>query len=257
MIGMVTSQWRSLRALIVRDIIARYGRDNVGFVWVIIEPMVLCAGVALFWWLVKPPYMNGVEIVAFVITGYMPLTLFRHLTNPFTNILTGNKSTFFHRRVSVLDVVLARGVMEFTGATLAFGLIYFFLTTIRICEPIEDIRLVLAGWLTLAWLAFGVGLCIAALTETNRSAHHFVQPLQYLTVPLSPVFYAVDWLPTEAQNILYYNPLSHPYEMIRAGFFGPNFLAHYDPKVPLLVGLVLVSFGLWAVQAVRDRINDH
>ncbi len=51
----------------------------------------------------------------------------------------------------------------------------------------------------------------------------------------------VDWLPQMAQDFLYYNPLTHPYEMIRAGFFGDVVEAHYDPMVSLVWSLVLLA----------------
>jgi capsular polysaccharide transport system permease protein len=257
MFAALTAQWRTLRALVVRDLMMRYGRDNIGFGWVVLEPMILCTGITLFWAMAKPPFLNGIHIVAFVITGYMPLTLFRHCTNCTIHILSANKGSFMHRQVTSLDVIISRSVMEILGATIAFVVIYGVLLVAGAVEPIRDYRLVLAGWLTMAWLGFGVGVAFAVLTEMSRTAHHFVGPFQYITVPLSPTFYMLDWLPAQVQDLMYYNPLAHPYEMIRGGFFGPDVQPMYDPMVPLTVGLVLIAVSFLAIEKVKERIHDH
>ena len=43
-------QFRCLRALMIREMMMRYGRNSLGFVWVFIEPMLLCVGL----WLAGP-----------------------------------------------------------------------------------------------------------------------------------------------------------------------------------------------------------
>ena len=41
----VVIQGRVLGALVMREIITRYGRHNIGFMWVFVEPMMFTAGV--------------------------------------------------------------------------------------------------------------------------------------------------------------------------------------------------------------------
>lgn len=251
------AQWRAVRALIVRDLIVRYGRNNIGFVWAVIEPMLLCAGVTMFWALAKPPYLHGLEVVSFIVTGYMALTLYRHLTNSHVHILKANMNMLLHRQLSLLDVFFSRCILEFAGTTLAFFVVYSFLLLIRASDGIHDYRLVLYGWLLLAWLSIGIGALVAAITESFEGAHHFVGPIQYLSIPLSPTFYMVDWMPTAIQDLLYYNPLTHPYEMIRGGFFGPSVNPQYDPTVPFLFGLFYIAIGLTAIESVKDKLHAH
>lgn len=251
------AQWQILHALMVRDLIVRYGRENIGFVWAVLEPMILCAGVTTFWALAKPATMHGLNVIPFVVTGYMALTLFRHLTNPNVHILQRSLSLLLHRQLTMLDMILSRAVLEFAGTTLAFFTVYGFLLLVRATEPIYDFRMVLWGWLLLAWFGLGLGVITAALTARYRSAHHFVGPMQYLSVPLAPTFYMVDWMPNFLQDLLYFNPLTHPYEMIREGFFGPTVNAIYYPEVTFLYGLVYLAFGLWWIERIKDHLHEH
>ena len=253
----LAAQWRILKALMVRDLIVRYGRENIGFVWAVLEPMILCAGVTLFWAVARPAYMHGLQVIPFVVTGYMALTLFRHMTNPNVHILQRGLSLLLHRQLSMFDMILSRALLELAGTTLAFLTVYGFLRIVRVADPIHDFKMVLWGWLLLAWFGFSLGVVTAALTAYFRSAHHFVGPMQYLSVPLAPTFYMVDWLPNFLQDLLYFNPLTHPYEMIREGFFGPLVHAIYYPEVTFLYGLVYLAFGLYAIDNVKDHLHEH
>lgn len=247
---------RVLKSFLVRDLIAQFGRHNIGFLWAILEPMILCAGVATIWHMAKPPFYHGVPIVAFVVTGYMPLTLFRHMTGPSARLFRRNVGLLVHRQLGLLDIFFSRMVLEFAGSTMAFALIYLTLYSAGGAEFIYDYRLVVWGWLLMAWLCLGIAACIAAATELSESVGHFIQPIQYLSIPLSPTFYMVQWLPSSAQDILYWNPLTHPYEMIRAGFFGPSVHAMYDPIVTVVAGLILLAIGIPGITAVRERLHD-
>ena len=37
-------QSRGVNALMIRELMMRYGRGNIGFLWLVLEPMILCAG---------------------------------------------------------------------------------------------------------------------------------------------------------------------------------------------------------------------
>src|SRR5689334_14760682 len=80
-------QRRNIHALILRDMMMRYGRDNIGFIWVVLEPMLLTAGVMALWSILYPGGKYGITVIEFVLTGYMPLTLWRHLTNQNVTLL--------------------------------------------------------------------------------------------------------------------------------------------------------------------------
>ncbi|MFN6961819.1 MAG: ABC transporter permease [Rhodocyclaceae bacterium] len=252
----VVAQWRVLQAMMVRDMIVRYGRDNVGFIWTILEPMSLCIGVMLVWSFIKKPYEHGVQVLTFVVTGYMPLTLFRHLTNSGIHVLTRSTGILLHRRLTQLDTLLSRLLLEFTATTVALCVIYGALYIAGLAEPIYDIKMVLAGWLLLAWFATGVSIIFSAGTETSDTMERFIQPIQYMTVPLSPIFYMISWLPYQAQEYAVWNPLAQPYEMIREGVFGPNVQAIYYPSLTFYSGLFLIAVGLIWFQIAGKRVHE-
>jgi hypothetical protein len=46
----------------MREMTTRYGREGLGFLWVVGEPLLFCFGVIIMWTLVKPAY-EGSQIL--------------------------------------------------------------------------------------------------------------------------------------------------------------------------------------------------
>jgi capsular polysaccharide transport system permease protein len=248
-------QWRVIQSLIVRDMMMRYGRNNIGFLWVVLEPMILTVGVISLWTAAKAPFEHGIQVVALVLTGYMPLTMWRHTSNNGVNLIRGSISALYHRHLTLLDVVAARMLTEFIATSIAFLIVYGCLLAAGFVNPIQDPGLLILGWVLIGALGAGFGLVVAAVTEYFESAERFVQPFQYLLIPLSGTFFMIEWLPRSAQDVIWYNPLVHCYELFRAGFFGDTVPTHYDVWYPALWALSLVAVGLRLLDAAREQMH--
>jgi capsular polysaccharide transport system permease protein len=244
-----------IQALIIRDLMGRFGRNHLGFVWTVLEPMILCVGVILVWSLIKEPTVHGVPLIIFILTGYMPLTLWRHLTNPMVRLLRNYAGLLYHTPVLHGHILVARIYLEFVSSTAAFMVIYFVLTTVGLVHPVEDPGLALAGWIFTAWYFGAMGMVISVVTECWEPAEKFVQPLSYLQLPLSGVFFMVDWAPSYAQKLVLLNPSAHCFEMVRAGFLGEAITTHYDPAYLAVCSAAMTLIGTAALYHVRDRIQ--
>jgi capsular polysaccharide transport system permease protein len=248
-------QMRTLKALIVRDMMMRYGRANIGFLWVVLEPMLLTAGVMVLWSAMKSPFEHGLQIVSLVLTGYMPLTLFRHLTNSSVFMYRRNIGLLYHRDISLLDVLLSRCCLEFIGTTIALAFVYGFLSSFDLVEKVADPGLVLLGWLAMAVVSLGLAALFSSFTEYSEVTERFIGPFQYLMLPLSGSFFMVDWIPKAAQELLLYNPTVHCYEMFRAGYFGEAVATHFSVWYPFVWGVGLFAVGIFMTDAARDRLH--
>ena len=70
-------QVRVIGALMLRELTTRFGRENIGFLWVMAEPLLFAVLVGILRRFMKGPIASGVAIVALVTTGYPPLVLCR------------------------------------------------------------------------------------------------------------------------------------------------------------------------------------
>jgi capsular polysaccharide transport system permease protein len=251
-----TIQVRNIHALMSRDVAMRYGRDNIGFVWVVLEPMILTVGVMIVWSAIAVGgEKDGVKVVEFVLTGYMPLTLWRHLTNSMVLIYRRSVPLLYHRSISLFDIVFARSALEFIAISAAFLIVWSALVAVDLASSIAHLDLVLVGWLMMAWLGSGAGLVLASITERYEGSERLVQPVQYLMIPMSGAFAMVDWLPHWTHQWILLNPMVHCYEVVRAGYFGSSVTAHYSYFYFICWAFALWFIGIICVHRTRGHVQ--
>lgn len=221
-------QSRVISALLMREIHTRYGRENIGHLWVIGEPFLFCVGVAIMWTAIRPSHEHGVPVTAFVITGYVPLTMWRHCVGRSVKAFESNGSLLFHRQVTPLDIILARCLLEILGAIMAGIVVSAGAILTGFMDPPADFGLVYVGILYEAVFCLACALIMAPLSETNDILEKFVSAAMYLSIPFSGAFAMVEWVPQAFQSVLLWSPSVHALEIIREGQFGSKVHAHYD-----------------------------
>lgn len=247
------AQQRVISSLVVRDILLRNGRHNIGFGWILFEPMILCCGVMVVW-TVAGSHGEGLTAVEMVLTGYMPLTLWRHMTNKNILLFRQSLSLLNHRQITLFDILFAKQLLEFLSTTMAFAIVWTVLYSVGLVTPIADIGLALLGWLMMGMLGFAGGALFAWVTERWETAERFIQPSQYLMVPISGCFFLMDWMPPKVRDVLLLNPMIHSFEALRAGFFGERMHFYYSFEFFFACVFVLLYLGIVAVKKVRPWI---
>lgn len=235
---------RVVGALMMREMVTRYGREGIGFLWVVGEPLLFCIGVIIMWSLLKPAYEHGVRVGAFVMTGYMCLLLLRHFIQSSLGAIEANIGLLHHRQIRIFHVYLARGLVEFMGTTVAFVIVFFILLIIGQVDIPRVPLLLYWGWVSLAVLSFGLALFLSVLAVRFSVIERITQLFTYMLIPLSGAFFTVSVVPPAYREKFLLVPIPNAVEMVRAGFFGEFFEAYYHPFYPILAGAVLVSVGL-------------
>ena len=237
-------QVQVIGALILRELSTRFGRENIGFLWVVAEPGIFCLGVAFLWGAIKPAHEHGVPVVAFVITGYVPLTMWRHCVFRAVKAFDANGSLLFHRQVTPLDIILARVILEVYGTIIAGLLVSGVAMLLGFMDPPADLGLLYLGLLYHIAFCLACALLFAALSERSDILEKFVGAFTYLAIPFSGAFAMVDWMPQGFQTVLLWSPSVHSVEMIRAGQFGAAVHAHYDLVFATWINAALLLVGL-------------
>lgn len=245
-------QARVIYALLMREILTRYGRHNIGFLWLFVEPMLFTTGVTILWTLTKAAHGSSLPIVAFALTGYSSVLLWRNMPSRCIGAIGPNLSLMYHRNVKAIDVFLARLLLEAGGATVSFVTLSLFYIYIGWLEPPDDVLLVTAGWLLLAWFGASLAMLLGALAEKSELIDRFWHPVSYITFPLSGAAFMVNALPTSVQKYALYVPMVNGVEIVREGYFGDKVRAIYD--LPYLIGCCIVLTLLALAQvAVLNR----
>lgn len=239
----------------LREMNTRFGREGIGFVWIIAEPLAFCFGVLALWTLTKPAYEHGIRLAPFVMTGYMCIILTRHFIQQATTALQANMGLLHHRDISPTHIFIARALLEFIGATAAFVVVYVVLLALGQVAPPHNYLLVYGGWLVLAWVSQGFALILAGLAMMFEVVERIVPVTTYIVIPLSGAFSMVAWIPGEYRDAFLLLPFAHGIEMLRAGVFGEFVKTYYDPVYALTIGTTMVLTGLLLITIGRSRID--
>ena len=249
-------QGRVLHALMMRELITRFGRDNLGVLWLVGEPMIFTLGVATLWSAAGLAHGGtGIPIVAFAVTGYSSVLMWRNATTQCSAGIEQNKPLLFHRSVLIIDVFFTRIALEIIGATSSFVVLSFFFIFIGWMPVPDDPLVVLAGWLMLAWLGASLALLVGAGTAFSHLVHRLWHPISYLLFPMSGAAFMVEWLPKRLQDVVLYLPMVHGVELLRHGYFGNVVRTHYDIGYMAEFCLILTLCGLYVVREAHRRVE--
>ena len=246
---------RIVGALVLREMVTRYGREGLGFVWLIVEPLIFCFGVLALWIIGKPAYEHGIRVAPFVMTGYMALILCRHFIGAASNALQANIGLLHHRQIAPTHIFIARAVLEFMGTTASFIVVYVVLLALGQVQLPADLLLFYGGWILMAWIGHGFALVLAGLAMRFDPIERVVPLVSYLLVPFSGAFMMVAWLPPQYQDAFLLIPFPHGIEMIRAGVFGEFVETHYDVGYAATIATIMNIMGLLLIAGAKDRID--
>ena len=253
----LTIQGRVIGALLMREIITRYGRHNLGFLWLFAEPMMFTLGVTLLWNLVGANHGSNLPITAFAVSGYSSVLVWRNTVMRTTTAITPNLALMYHRNVRVLDIFASRIILEISGATVSFVILSLIFIAIGWMHQPEDVLKVSFGWLLLVWFGAALALTVGALTERSELVEKIWHPLSYLLFPLSGAAFMVDWLSPTFQAVVLFLPMVHGVEIVREGYFGSAVHAHYDIVYMSVFCLCLTILGLSLSKEAGRRVQPE
>jgi capsular polysaccharide transport system permease protein len=247
-------QRRVISALMIRELVTRFGRENIGFLWMMVEPLLFAGLVGITWRYMRGPEEHGVSIVAFVASGYIPLTLFRHAIIRCTRVFSVNGSLLYHRQIKVLDFIFVRFLIEVVGSMMAFVFIGALLFALNEFPIPADLGAVLEGWVIYCMFTFSLCLVLAPLSEMSEVLEKLMPVTLYIMIPFSGTFTMVSWLTPAVQNFMLYSPFVSPMELIRYGLFGDRVHAIWDLTVPIGTTIVFTLIGLTLCRRVRRML---
>jgi ABC-2 type transport system permease protein len=241
---------RAVQLLVTRDLKVRYASSALGYLWSVLEPLLLAG---IYWFIFTQVFTRTVgtePYLVFLLAGLLPWTWFNGAVTDAARALHTEaklvRSTNVPREVWVVRVVLSKGV-EFL---LSLPVLFLFALVYR--APVDwHLVLLVPGVLLMAVLALGVGLLLAPLVVLVRDLERVVRIALRLGFYASPVIFAVEDVPEPFDAVFAVNPLAGVFELCRAGFFpGAVQWGHVGLSVVVSVALLLVG---WLVFARLER----
>jgi ABC-2 type transport system permease protein len=233
---------RSLWLLTTRDLRVRYSTSALGYLWSILDPLVMAG---IYWFVFTQVFDRQVghePYIVFLLTGLLPWMWFTGSVSDATRAFTSEaklvRSTTIPRTIWVSRQVLSKGI-EFvlsipvlaifaiaTGAALHWEAVYFLLA------------IVIQAALTL-----GIGLIVAPLVVFFRDLERAIKLGLRFAFYASPIIYGIQDLPENLQMLGAFNPLSGIISLYRAAFF-PQQLNWFDVGISAAMALAFLGIGL-------------
>lgn len=250
-------QRRIIFALLLREVITRYGRHGLGALWLMLEPMLFTLGVAGLWYAARLHTVSDIPVIAFAITGYSSVLLWRNAANRCAKAIEPNLSLMYHRNVKVIDIFFARVLLEIVGACASFAALTVIFAAAGTMKWPQDIGTILGGWLMLCWFAVAMGLVVGAISERSETFERTWHIATYLLFPLSGSMFMVHWLPKAAGDAVLWLPMVHGVEWIRHGFFGDVVPTYESPAYFAVANLLLSLIGLILIRDTGRMVQPE
>lgn len=221
--------WRArsvLWVLIRRDLKLRYADSVLGYVWTVLEPLMMGT---IYWFVFTKIFHRSVgedPYIIFLLTGLLPWMWFTNALNEGAKAITSQRrlvaSTALPRQIWVLRTEGAKA-LEFLFSLPVLGLFLLFY------PPQYDAQLLLLplGILVQLLLLMGLGLLLAPVTMLVRDVEPIIRIATRALFYASPIIYSYQdviaaRLPAVLRTIYALNPVTGIMECFRAGFFaGP------------------------------------
>ena len=235
---------RAILALILREMTTTYGRSPGGYLWAVAQPIALIVVLSLaFSLLLRSPPL-GTNFMLFYATGILPLRMFQMLSINVGGALLYSKPLMAYPRVTFVDAILGRAILTILTQ---FVVSIIILVGVRIWAGFSemlDFILILQSYSLAILLGIGIGTLncfLFMLVPVWRLVWNIVTgPL----IILSAVLYIYEDLPLMAQNILWYNPLTHVTGLARWGFFSTYSPSYINMAFVAACALIPGFFGV-------------
>jgi ABC-2 type transport system permease protein len=240
-----------IRALIVRDLTVRYRRSAIGFLWTMLNPLLMMLVLEvvfskLFRFEVK-------DYPVYVFSGILFWNFFSQSVVSSMNSLKGNAALLqklpVPKAVFPIATILS-GVVNLLFALVPLGLILIW-TGHRISAALAFLPVGIAA---AAIFTLGVGLLLSPLAVFFSDVVEMVGVLLTLIMYLTPVFYPMSILPPRFRSIVEWNPLQIILRIFREPIYDCRIPElHYIFLAAAAAGLALL-FGMAVFQRSGDRI---
>jgi ABC-2 type transport system permease protein len=229
------------RLLVVRDLKVRYAGSALGWVWSVLDPLLMAA---VYWFVFTSIFDRTVgedPYIVFLLAGLLPWTWFNNSVVDTARALRTDeklvRSTNVRREIWILRLVASKGI-EFLcslpvialfaalyGAGLHWQVLY---------APL--------AFLTQVVLLAGIGLLLAPLVVLVRDLERVVRIVLRFWFYVTPVIYGAVDIPERYAGVFALNPLAGILSLYRASFFPGQIEWRYVVS-SAVISLVLLLVG--------------
>jgi lipopolysaccharide transport system permease protein len=243
--------------LVRRDIKLRFQQTVIGFLWIVLQPLIqMLIFYVIFGILIKVP-TNGIPYPLFFLSAFVVWQFFTQVVNNSAFSLVGNISvivkSYFPRLALPLSTV-ANALVDFAVSFLV--LLVFLLIDGHYPITLRYLLLPVLLAITIIFSS-GVGLLFGALMVVFRDTKNFLSFIIMMWMYVTPIIYPISIVPERYRILFYLNPLTSLVDTYRWVFLGQGTLPRLSYlALSLTVAIVIWFCGAVAFRAMENKIAD-
>jgi ABC-type polysaccharide/polyol phosphate export permease len=241
--------------LVSRDLKVRYKRSFLGFIWVMLNPLLMTAVLAVvFSSFIR---FKGVEYYpAFLLAGILLFNLFSQGSVAAMSSLSGNGATL--KRMYIPPSVFVTSAVGSALVNLVFAL-----------APLFGVSLILGARPSITWLytvvpclevtilTLGVGLIVSALMVFFTDIFEIYTVLLNVFIYLTPTFYPVTILPEPLRSWEQFNPMFLAMDGLRMAVLQGQLPSLREALAPGAMALVVFIVGWLFFTRLEAKFAYH
>jgi len=236
---------QALWLLTVRDLKVRYSTSALGYLWSILDPLVMAG---IYWFVFTQVFGRGGRIgeepyIVFLLCALLPWMWFNGAVSDATRAYLREakliRSTKIPRTIWVARLVLSKGI-EFVASIPVLAVFAIATGTVLHWQAIYFVL----GILMQAVLTLGVGLIVAPLVVFFRDLERATKLALRFLFYASPIIYGItDLKPLGLDVIAAFNPLAGIFSLYRAAFF-PAQLEWFAVGIGAAMSVAILAVGM-------------
>ncbi len=242
------------KALFLREMNKQFTSSRLGVFWTFFQPFMQVVAFILIKSFIMGRGSETYDYSVFLALNFVAFNMFNHILSKSIGAFEGDKPLFSYKQVKPIDVIISKTLVEVFMAGILYLIFLFIGYYFDFGMEGEDLLMVGAGLIWLVIFAFAFGLVVAVGDTFYKSIGKTVRIFTFPLMILSAVFYPVQSLPTEAQEIIVYNPLAGFMEIIHGFYFRALDDRFVDYEYLGLWTISLLYAGIWLYYRLEKKI---
>jgi len=209
-----------LFALVLREMLTRFGARRMGAFWMVFEPILHVVIVMFIFTTIRGREVPGMDFPLYLATGMIPFFMMRNIALRLMDAISANQALFAYQQIKPLDTLIARTIVEFSLYACVYVLVVGALGLwagydISMHDPLAWFAALATGVVFSA----GLGLIFCVWARAFPNAKTFIRVLFLPVYLISGVIFPIWKLPEAYMPWLLWNPYLHVIDNLRSSIF--------------------------------------
>lgn len=244
-------------ALMMREVMTRFGRHKLGYLWAFLEPVVHIA----VWFVIRLIIRDrgGAADMSpwlFLSTGIMPFMMFWGMSGYVGGSISANRGLLAFPPVKPLDAMISRFLLELAILLVVSVALFGGMVAFGVAGWPDSISTLASAGGGMMLMGMGFGMCRAIGAAFFPAVTHFNMVITRTLYLSSGLMFDPEKLPPDIQYWLSWNPCLHGIQLFRHGYSELYVTTLASPVYLYGWALSLLALGLFLERATRHRMKD-